>query len=213
MNVITTGLYCTVAYYTVKICSFLKNKTLSENMRGLTSTVKSVISAPQNFYNTFVYWKDSIKDVHTLSNRLEPNKFFAVIKTTQVMTSYIIRDIGQKLNNNIRYLSDGRIIMCYIFEGKEYCIPINKSRSPCILMCATNQDGKDVTDDILKYYGPGYDFHGLENSVSPSLFGHNSLKIEFLGGEIYLSSHNNKLFNTVPVPQSTDVAEYSSTTP
>lgn len=69
-------------------------------------------------------------------------------------------------------------------NGKEYII-IPKIKIGFLPFSHVNDDkGKDVTETVIKYYGPGKDFHGCE--ITPSAMGFNKLVFFMNTGETLL---------------------------
>jgi hypothetical protein len=53
-------------------------------------------------------------------------------------------------------------------KGKVYKMVVLPTRGPSPIIQIRNQDEKDITDDILPYFGPNYDWHRV--SIIPQFF-------------------------------------------
>ena len=73
----------------------------------------------------------------------------------------------------------------YQIHLKQYKIRVHHKKGPSVYEHFYDQDGNNITYDILPYLGPNQDFHGI--SYTPNDFGFLNMTIEYQDG-------NKKLF-------------------
>jgi hypothetical protein len=69
----------------------------------------------------------------------------------------------------------------YQIHLKQYKIRVQHKKGPSIYQHFFDQDGNNITYDILPYLGPNQDFHGI--SYTPNDFGHTKIIVEYQDGE------------------------------
>jgi hypothetical protein len=57
-------------------------------------------------------------------------------------------------------IEGGRYKVNYVLNDRVYTMLIKKKRGPPRLLCATNEEGDNVTETVMGYLGPNEDFHG-----------------------------------------------------
>jgi hypothetical protein len=74
-----------------------------------------------------------------------------------------------------------KYFVTYEFEGKPYNILVCKKRGPAKITSIYGnkeyEDSENVYDEIKKYLGPNYDFHGIK--YTPKCLGYYSLTFYF----------------------------------
>lgn len=90
-------------------------------------------------------------------------------------------DFLQFLNGSIQeFPSKNKAIITYTLHEKKYRFPVHIEKGPNDIEEILDQDGVEIAKDILPFYGPGKDWHGL--SLTPEFFGKKSLTFLFLDG-------------------------------
>jgi len=93
--------------------------------------------------------------------------------------SYI--SLIQYMNNSVRPIERGKSYeLTYVINGKMYKLIVTPTRGPAPIMQISNDNGEDVTDIVLPYMGPQYDWHYRE--FAPRFFGYKSLTFELADG-------------------------------
>jgi hypothetical protein len=93
------------------------------------------------------------------------------------------------LNNSVKKLDKHTYEVEYVVGGKIYRMIVIPKRGPPHIIQATDQDGRDITDNLLPYYGPNYDWHSIH--FIPQFF--NCDRITFIlsdGSEKTFEEHN-----------------------
>jgi hypothetical protein len=87
----------------------------------------------------------------------------------------------QYMNNSVRPIEGGKSHeLTYVINGKMYKLIVTPTRGPAPIMQISNDNGEDVTDIVLPYMGPQYDWHYRE--FAPRFFGYKSLTFELADG-------------------------------
>ena len=74
----------------------------------------------------------------------------------------------QYLNNSVKKLDKNTFLVEYIIKGKVYKMIVIPTKGPSSIIQIRNQDEKDITDHILPYFGPNYDWHRI--NIIPQFF-------------------------------------------
>ena len=87
----------------------------------------------------------------------------------------------QYMNNSVRPIEGGNSYeVTYVVNGKLQKLIVTPKRGPSPIMQIRNDVGEDVTNIVLPYMGPQYDWHYRE--FTPSFFDYKSLTFEFSDG-------------------------------
>ena len=104
-----------------------------------------------------------------------------MVKFALVLTGKILYlRFYQFLNNTVEQINRNKFIFKYSINGKMFKIPVTIKRGPCPIIYVHNENNIDVTDDLLQFAGPAYDFHKQE--LTPLFFNSKTLYIEFANG-------------------------------
>jgi hypothetical protein len=97
-----------------------------------------------------------------------------------VFSEAIYITLVQKLNKSVKKIDRHTFEITYVINGKLYKMRVKPKRGPSPVLQISNEEQSDVTDQVLPYMGPSYDWHG--NTFSPDCFGHQTLVFEFADG-------------------------------
>lgn len=62
----------------------------------------------------------------------------------------------------------------YVYNHRTYSVLTYSKRGPRPFSRIEDENGEDVTNDVARYLGPSYNFHGIP--TSPSMLGYESLE-------------------------------------
>lgn len=107
------------------------------------------------------------------------NKNFAVvlIKIFMILLQVLYLSIIQRMYNPVKKINNNEFEVTYVIKGKMYKMVVRPRLGPPPVLQISNENGEDVTDIVLPYMGPRYDWNG--RNFSPSFFNCNSLTFEF----------------------------------
>jgi hypothetical protein len=95
---------------------------------------------------------------------------------------------------NVKLIQRNKIEISYKFRDAEYRIRSRVRRGP-VVPIRVEADGKDVTEELLPYIGPGDDFHGI--TYSPQDFGYSTITVRREGNDDLVFDE----FDTIRIPQ------------
>lgn len=86
----------------------------------------------------------------------------------------------QYLNITIRKIEKNTFEVKYTLNGKLFKNLVKFRKGPSPILQVIDEMSIDVTDEILEYLGPQYNWHG--NKMTPRILGYNSLTFECSDG-------------------------------
>lgn len=89
--------------------------------------------------------------------------------------------ILQKLNKSIVKIDKNKYEITYVINGKLYKMLVSPTRGPALVLQVSNELQNDITDEIIPFLGPNYNFHGQD--FSPNYLNHQLLTFELFNGE------------------------------
>jgi hypothetical protein len=87
----------------------------------------------------------------------------------------------QYINNTVRKLDHKTYEITYVIDGKIYKMLTVPKRGPAPILQISNDKDEDVTEQILPYMGPQYDWHG--RNITPRFFSCKSLTFQLSNGK------------------------------
>lgn len=111
------------------------------------------------------------------------DNIFRVYYITSCMAMSIIYDQIRSMIAPLTDKSIGKNLfeINYELHNKQYKMIVRNKRGPCPISQITNENGIDITDHILPYMGPNYDWHGYKPSAGT--FGYTELVIAYSNGD------------------------------
>ena len=64
------------------------------------------------------------------------------------------------MNTSVVKIGRNKFCVSYVVSGKMYTMIVTPARGPSPILQIINDDIEDITDKVLPYMGPGYDWHG-----------------------------------------------------
>jgi hypothetical protein len=119
------------------------------------------------------------------------SKIMVFLVSCQMMAeSYYLR-LSQYLNKSVRKLDKNLYEISYVIEGKTYKMIVSPTRGPPPILKVSTDTIGNITNHILEYCGPKYDWHG--NKFTPEFFGHKQITVEFADGTINTFTYDEHL--------------------
>jgi hypothetical protein len=87
----------------------------------------------------------------------------------------------QMLNKSVKRIDGNTFEVSYVVSGKLYRMIVKPKRGPSPVIQISNENQEDVTDQVLPFMGPTYNWHG-NTTFSPNFFNYQSLIFEFADG-------------------------------
>ena len=129
------------------------------------------------------------KRLNTLVSSTENNNIrIAFISFKMVLRAFYIGFI-QYMNNSVRQIDNKTYELTYVINGKIYKMIVTPKKGPAPILQISNDLENDVTDHVLPYMGPQYDWHG--SRFNPEFFTYRSLTFELADGTEHTYEGNN----------------------
>ena len=114
-----------------------------------------------------------IKNLTKLVSSVEKNNLlilYGVLKL--IFFNYYIL-LTQYLNKNVKQINSKTYELSYVINNKLYKNIITIKRGPQPILQIINDENIDVTEQVLPYLGPCYDWH--KNDITPKILGYKNL--------------------------------------
>ena len=131
-----------------------------------------------NMNNKYQKWKK----LNSLIATTHTNKCKIVWYSLMMIMQTILISFKQYLNNNVKKLNKSTFEITYVIKGQIYKIIISlpSMSGPSPILQISDENQNDLTDIVLPYMGPLYDWHG--NHFTPEFFNCKSLTFELSNG-------------------------------
>lgn len=126
----------------------------------------------------YAKWR-SLNKVTAQTNK-NKNKLSVQLISAKMVLSAIYISMLQYMNASVRKYDRKVYEISYTLNGRLYKMLVKPKRGPIPILQISDDEQNDVTDFILPYMGPQYDWHG--NTYNPKFFGHKSLTFELSDG-------------------------------
>jgi hypothetical protein len=94
-------------------------------------------------------------------------------------------------NNNIKKYDKKKYKLEYYLNDKKYIYIVKPIRGPSPFKYIQNDKLEDITNEILSYLGPRYDFMNIK--YTPEFFGYNEIKFMLQNGDIITFKNNENI--------------------
>jgi hypothetical protein len=111
--------------------------------------------------------------------------------TTTTIAKFCYISFLQYMNSSIKKIGKNTYEITYIINGNLYKMIIVPKRGPSPILQISDENMNDVTDEIMAYLGPEFDWHGKKFSLE--FFKKESLTFEFSDGTSKTFSLDNVL--------------------
>ena len=128
----------------------------------------------------YTYVSDKVLKVNT-STRILKLRIYKQLFYMCCHVMYI--NLLQYFNSTVIKTKNNEYELSYIINNRLYKIRITPDKNPDQILLIYNESLEDVTDRILLYMGPNYDWHNIV--YKPSYFGYKTLTFQKADGEEY----------------------------
>jgi hypothetical protein len=151
----------------------------------------SVISCGVLYYtDAYTITKDFVtlkyekwRKLNKLVSTTQDNKLLVVVESIKLILQVMYISLLQKMNKSIKKLDKRTYEVTYVINGRMYKMVAKPTPGPIPILQIIDEESNDVTDKVLPYMGPTYDWHG--NKLSPEFFGAKTLTFELYNGTEY----------------------------
>lgn len=134
---------------------------------------------------------NKFKKVNLLVSSIKKKKSTIIWVSLKLIFQAIYISFIQYMNSSVKHIDNKTSELTYVINGRIYKMIIIRKRGPSPILQISNNFENDVTDQILPYMGPQYDWHG--NKFTPEFFGYSSLTFELGNGTEYTYQTNDSL--------------------
>lgn len=134
---------------------------------------------------------NKFKEVNLLVSSIKKKKSSIIWVSLKLIFQAIYISFIQYMNSSLRHIDNKTSELTYVINGRIYKMIIIRKRGPSPILQISNNFENDVTEQILPYMGPQYDWHG--NTFTPEFFGYSSLTFELGNGTEYTYETNDSL--------------------
>jgi hypothetical protein len=138
--------------------------------------IESHLIIKETIVNKYTRWRTLNQIVSTTERN---NLRIAWVSFKIVMYTLYIAFL-QYANKSVRKIDRKNYELTYVINGRLYKMIITPKLGPSPVLQISNDMEIDVTDHILPYMGPNYDWNG--HKFSPQFFGYKSLTFELSDG-------------------------------
>ena len=144
----------------------------------------------RKFMNKYEFY-DKWRKLNCLVSCKTKNKVFIQYYSLQLLLYIIWRNLLVYFNNSVKQCGKNRYEVSYILHNKTYKVRINVKRGPIPIYKICDGEQNDITDMILSFMGPNYDWHN--NIFTPEDLGFESIIFELSNGNVLTFRQNDKI--------------------
>ena len=135
--------------------------------------------------------QNKLKSLYDLVATRHNSRFMIVFISAKMLSQSFYQSLVQYLDNSVTKIDKNKYELKYIINGKLYKKIIIPERGPIPVISVINENGLDVTEEILPYMGPNNNFHN--EKFCPTFFGHKKLMFEMSNGDIKFFDESEKI--------------------
>ena len=146
-----------------------------------TTYIMYKIQAQNIIYNSIIYKYKKWKKLKNLVSSHHKDLVDIYLISFKMILQALYISLLQYFNDSVKKLDKNTYQIEYIINGKLYkmiCIP---KKGPCPILQIRDENENDITEEILPYYGPNYDWYSI--SFIPQFFKCKKLIFELDNGE------------------------------
>ena len=98
----------------------------------------------------------------------------------------------QYMNSTVVKLGRNKFLVTYVVSGKVYTMIVKPVRGPSPVLQVIDDKEEDVTEKVLPYLGPRYDWHGSKFDF-PSTFDSANLTFNLASGDVVTCTDSDNL--------------------
>ena len=133
-----------------------------------------------------------------LVSTTETNKIMIILVSFKMVFQLMYIQLIQCLNSTVRIIDKNTFEVTYVISSKSYKLLVNPYRGPDLILQISDDSGVDVTDRVLPYMGPNYDWH--KQPLDPMFFDSAFLTFQMADGTEQTVFTNIQSTKQVPLP-------------
>jgi hypothetical protein len=132
-------------------------------------------------YKKINYTYNRLKRLKRLVSTKHSSNFMIFFVSSKMLAQSLYISIIQYLNNSVKKIDKNMYQVSYVINGKMYNMIVKPTKGPTPILQIIDNTQRDITDEILPYMGPNYDWHNTK--FNPEFFGYDSLYFQLSNGE------------------------------
>jgi len=120
------------------------------------------------------------KSVNNMVSTKYKNKMIIIWISMKLILESMYINLLQYLNKSLIKIDKNNYSLTYVINGNLYKHRVRIKRGPRPLLQIIDDNSNDVTEVIIPYLGPEYNWHG--NKLTPKVLGYKSLAFELSDG-------------------------------
>lgn len=120
------------------------------------------------------------REVNKLAETRYKNIFMILWVSLHMIGKMYWMQFIQWANTSVKHIDKKNISVSYVINGHLHTMVVRPSRGPPPVLLVTDELGNDVSDVVLPYMGPSYDWH--KRSFTPEFWGKERLVFEMSNG-------------------------------
>lgn len=152
-----------------------------------TGSYRIAYHAVQDRYKRFKNFHSLVASTPRGQNQ---SKTIVIIVSAKMLIQAFYLTFLQYMNNSVCKLDRNVYEVSYVINGRMYKMLVTPQRGPAPVLQISNDEDEDVTEQVLPYLGPQYDWHN--NRIAPEFFGCKTLTFELADGSEYTYDKDNK---------------------
>lgn len=125
-----------------------------------------------------------------VSTRYESYIIIVCVSLIMLLKAFY-QQLLQYLNNSVKKIDKNTYEVSYNINGKSYKMVVKPTRGPIPILYAVNQNGVDITDEIIQYLGPKNDWSGYK--FFPDFFKYEKIEIQLSNGDVKIFNHSDTI--------------------
>jgi hypothetical protein len=122
--------------------------------------------------------------ITNLVSTTQKARYLIIYHTLKLIMQTLWLGFIQYMNTSVRKKGRKTYVVSYTIEGRIYRLLLTPKRGPPpVLMIVSNEDDEEVTDELLPYMGPMYDWHGNTTLTPESLGYDEGITLHLSNGE------------------------------
>jgi hypothetical protein len=121
---------------------------------------------------------DKWKSLNQMVATKHKSKAIIILVSIQLILQSFWLQFLQYINNTIVKIDNNRFELTYFLNGKTYKMIIKPDRGPCPISLILDENQQNITERILMYYGPNYNWN--HHKFTPYFFNCKKLYIQFI---------------------------------
>jgi hypothetical protein len=128
-------------------------------------------------YNYINLKYNKLKTLKNIMSVRQKNFYIVIYIMFKLILKTLYIQLLQNINKTVTRINSNSYVISYVIEGKLYKMVVSTKRGPSPILMICDDKDNDITDDVLPYIGPSYDWYN--KPLHPMFFNTKSLTFNF----------------------------------